>query len=161
MKSLQAKLQNRKLMNTLILMSLAVLTGFMVVLQGGLNSRLGALLQSPLLAALSTLFFGAVFTFIAVLVTSKGLPGLSQLKAVPTYLWFTGAFFSFIAVTLFYYLIPKLGIGTAVAFGLCGQVVFSTLAAHFGWFGLPIEPMDVRKMLGLGALIAGILLIKL
>lgn len=147
-------------MNTLILMSLAVLTGFMVVLQGGLNSRLGALLHSPLLAALSTLFFGAVFTFVAVLITSKGLPVL-QLKAVPTYLWFTGAFFSFVAVTLFYYLIPKLGIGTAVAFGLCGQVIFSTMAAHFGWFGLPIEPIDVKKLLGLGALITGILLIKL
>ncbi|OEK05549.1 DMT family transporter [Roseivirga misakiensis] len=147
-------------MNTLILMSLAVLTGFMVVLQGGLNSRLGSLLQSPLLAALSTLFFGAVFTFIAVLVTSKGFPTL-HLNVVPTYLWFTGAFFSFLAVTLFYYLIPKLGIGTAVAFGLCGQVIFSTLAAHFGWFGLPVEPIDVKKMLGLGALITGILLIKL
>ena len=160
MKSLPIKPQNRKLMNTLILMSLAVLTGFMVVLQGGLNSRLGSLLQSPLLAALSTLFFGAVFTFIAVLVTSKGFPTL-RLNAVPTYLWFTGAFFSFLAVTLFYYLIPKLGIGTAVAFGLCGQVIFSTLAAHFGWFGLPIEPIDVKKVLGLGALITGILLIKL
>lgn len=147
-------------MNMLILISLAVLTGFMVVLQGGLNARLGALLQSPLLAALSTLFFGAVFTFIAVIVTSRGFPAL-QFKAVPTYLWFTGAFFSFVAVTLFYYLIPKLGIGTAVAFGLCGQILFSTLAAHFGWFGLPIESIDVKKLLGLGALVAGILLIKL
>ena len=148
-------------MNTLMLMSLAVLVGFMVVLQGGLNSRLGALLHSPLLAALSTLFFGAVFTFIAVVVSAKEVPTLLQLKAVPTYLWFTGAFFSFLAVTLFYYLIPKLGIGTAVAFGLCGQVIFSTLAAHFGWFGLPVEPIDLKKVMGLAALITGILLIKL
>lgn len=148
-------------MHTLILMSLAVLTGFMVVLQGGLNSRLGALLHSPLLAALSTLSFGAVFTFIAVVVSAREIPSLLQFKSVPTYLWFTGAFFSFIAVTLFYYLIPKLGIGTAVAFGLCGQVIFSTLAAHFGWFGLPVEPIDMRKVVGLSALVTGILLIKL
>lgn len=148
-------------MHTLILVSLAVLTGFMVVLQGGLNSKLGTLLQSPLLAALSTLFFGAVFTSIAVVVTAKGLPSLPALRAIPVYLWFTGAFFSFLAVTLFYYLIPKLGIGTAVAFGLCGQVIFSTLAAHFGWFGLMTEPIDLKKIVGLGALVVGILLIKL
>ena len=136
------------------------MVGVMVVIQGGLNARLGTHLNSPLLATSVAFTISASFTIIAILVSAKQFPSIHQLKAIPLYLWFTGALFSFIAVTLFYYLIPKLGISTAVSVGLCGQIVFSIIAAHYGWFGLPVEAISFKKIVGTIAMIAGIFLIK-
>ncbi|MEM6830309.1 MAG: DMT family transporter [Bacteroidota bacterium] len=142
------------------LLILSVMVGIMVVVQGGLNARLGMLLNSPLLATSAALTMSACFTIFAVLLTVRQWPSVQQLKAIPLYLWFTGAAFSFIAVSLFYYLIPKLGISTAVSFGLCGQIVFSMIAANYGWFGLPVEPWTLKKIIGTAAMIIGIFLIK-
>ena len=151
---------NSKTMNYASLLILSFIVGIMVVVQGGLNARLGTYLNNPLLATSAALTLSACFTIITVLVTVRQLPSIQQLKAIPSYLWFTGAVFSFIAVTLFYYLIPKLGISTAVSFGLCGQIVFSMIAANYGWFGLPVEPIALKKIIGTIAMIVGIFLIK-
>ena len=142
------------------LLLLSFMVGIMVVVQGGLNARLGIHLNSPLLATTAALSISACFTIVAVLITVRQFPSIQQLKVIPPYLWFTGAIFSFIAVTLFYYLIPKLGISTAVSFGLCGQILFSMISAHYGWFGLPVEPIAIKKIIGTMAMIAGIFLIK-
>ena len=147
-------------MSYISLLILSFMVGIMVVVQGGLNSRLGIHLNSPLLATSAALTMSAVFTLVTVLVTVRQLPSIQQLRTVPLYLWFTGAVFSFIAVTLFYYLIPKLGISTAVSFGLCGQIFFSMIAAHYGWFGLPVELITFKKVVGSIAMISGIFLIK-
>ena len=144
--------------SALLMLSFAV--GIMVVIQGGLNSKLGIILNNPLLATSVALTFSALFTIMAVGVSVKQYPSIQQLKTVPVYLWFTGAVFSFLAVSLFYYLIPKLGLSTAVTFGLCGQILFSMVAAHFGWFGLPIESIELKKLIGTLAMIGGIYLIK-
>ncbi|MEO1053615.1 MAG: DMT family transporter [Bacteroidota bacterium] len=147
-------------MSNASLLILSFMVGIMVVVQGGLNARLGVHLNSPLLATSAALTLSACFTIIAVLATLKQVPSIQQLKAIPPYLWFTGALFSFIAVSLFYYLIPKLGISTAVSFGLCGQIVFSMIAAHYGWFGMPVEPIAFKKVMGTIAMMVGIFLIK-
>ena len=139
---------------------LSFIVGIMVVVQGALNARFCVLLNSSLLATSAALTLSACFTIIAVLVTVKQFPPIQELKAIPPYLWFTGAIFSFIAVTLFYYLIPKIGISTAVSFGLCGQIVFSMIAAHYGWFELPVETISFKKVVGTIAMIGGIFLIK-
>lgn len=147
-------------MNYVSMLLLSFAVGIMVVVQGGLNAKLGVLLNNPLLGTSAALTISACFTLIAVFVSVKEFPSFQQLKEVPFYLWFTGAAFSFIAVSLFYYLIPKLGISTAVTFGLCGQIAFSMIAAHFGWFGLPVEPISFKKILGVLMLISGVFLTK-
>ena len=149
-----------KVMNYTSLLVLSFMVGIMVVVQGGLNARLGIYLNSPLLATSVAFLVSAIVTLAAVLLTVRQLPTMQAMKSVPIYLWFTGALFSVMAVTLFYYLIPKLGISTAVTFGLCGQIIFSTIAAHYGWFGLPVEPIAIKKIIGAIAMIAGIFFIK-
>lgn len=143
---------------TLLLLSFSV--GIMVVIQGGINSRLGILLNNSLLATSTALTMGASFTLIAVLTTVRQFPSLHQLKEVPVYMWVTGGLLSFLAVTLFYYLIPKVGISTAVTFGLAGQLLFAAIAGHFGWFNMPLEPITTKKIAGLLVMIVGVILIK-
>ncbi|MEP1033057.1 DMT family transporter [Ekhidna sp.] len=144
--------------STLLLLSFSV--GIMVVIQGGINSRLGILLNNSLLATSTALTMGASFTLIAVLITVKQFPSMHQLREIPIYMWVTGGLLSFLAVTLFYYIIPKIGISTAVTFGLAGQLIFAAIAGHFGWFNMPLEPITMKKVAGLFVMIAGVILIK-
>ncbi len=147
-------------MNNTILLLLSFAVGVMVVIQGGINSRLGILLNNSLLATSTALTMGASFTMIAVLITVRQFPSMPEIKEVPVYMWISGGLLSFMAVTLFYYLIPRLGISTAVTFGLAGQIIFAAVAGHFGWFNMPLEPITVKKIIGLFVMITGVILIK-
>lgn len=147
-------------MNNPLLLLLSFSVGIMVVIQGGVNARLGILLENSLLATCTALTLGASFTLIAVMFTVRQFPSVHQLTEIPVYMWITGGLLSFIAVTLFYYIIPRLGISTAVTFGLAGQLVFAAIAGHFGWFNLPLEPITIKKITGLVVMILGVILIK-
>lgn len=148
-------------MNDPILSLLSVVVGVMVVMQGGLNARLGVLLDNSLLATSSALVMSATFTLLVVFTTVRQFPSIADVKGVPGYLWFAGGILSFLAVTLFYYIIPRLGISTAVTFGLSGQLIFAAIAAHYGWFGMPVEPISIQKLIGMVVMITGVVLIKI
>jgi transporter family-2 protein len=147
-------------MNNSTFLLFSFLVGVMVVIQGGINSQLGILLNSSLLATSTALTMGASFTLIAVLITVKEFPTLHQLREVPIYMWVTGGMLSFLAVTLFYYIIPKIGISTTVTFGLAGQFIFAAIAGHYGWFNTPMEPITAQKISGLLIMVTGVILIK-
>jgi len=148
-------------MNNTSLLLLAFSVGIMIVIQGVINARLGVMLNNSLLATSTALVMSASYSLVAVVVTVKQLPNLHQLQGIPSYMWFTGGIVSFIAVSMFYYLIPRVGISTAVTFGLAGQIIFAAVAGHFGWFGISIDPISIKKIIGLAVMIAGVVLIKL
>ena len=69
----------RKTMNYTSLIILSFMVGVMVVIQGGLNARLGTHLNSPLLATSVAFTISASFTIIAILVSAKQFPSVHQL----------------------------------------------------------------------------------
>ena len=83
-----------------------------------------------------------------------------MIKSVPFYLWFTGGLLSVIGISIYYYTIPKLGISTMISIGLFGQIIFSLIAGHLGLFGLPVEPITVKRIIGVASMIGGITLIN-
>lgn len=147
-------------MNNYTFFTLAFLAGIMIVIQGGTNAQLGTLLKSPVMASLIALSVGTALTLVIVLFSTEKYPSVEDLQKVPVYLWFTGGLFSALAITLFYFLIPKIGISTAISFGLIGQLFFAAMAAHFGWFNSPTEPLTFKKITGLTLLFIGIILTK-
>ena len=147
-------------MGNLYLILSAFVVGIMVVIQGGLNSRLGVMLNNSLLATSVALTMSASITVMAAIITIRQFPTIQQMKLIPSHLWFTGGVLSFIAVSLFYYIIPRLGLSTAVTFGLAGQLLFAAIASHFGWFNLPLEPLSIKKIIGLMVMLLSVILIK-
>lgn len=139
---------------------LAVLGGVSLAMQGGLNAQLSLHLKSSVLASLVAFVFSTFFALLLVLVFTKSSMDFSLYKKVPAYLWFSGAFFSVIGICLYYYTIPKLGISTMISLGLFGQLLFATVAGHFGWFGLPNEPLVTKRVLGILAMALGIFLMN-
>ncbi|WBX75779.1 DMT family transporter [Tenacibaculum ovolyticum] len=147
--------------NKYILLILAFIGGVFLAMQGGLNTRLGILLKNPVLASLIAFFGSTVFALIFVLFNFKAIPSISQIKEIPFYLWFTGGFFSVLGISLYYYTIPKLGISTMISIGLFGQLIFAVIAGNYGWLNLPLEPITLKKTIGISSMIIGILLINI
>jgi len=148
-------------MNKLLLSLLAFTGGTALAAQSGLNSQLGTALKNPLLASVITFFSSTIFAIVFVLLSAKTFPTIDQIKGIPIYLWFTGGFLSMIGIGLYLYTIPKLGISTMISIGLCGQLIFAAIAGHLGWMNLPMEPLTLKKGIGILAMISGILITNL
>jgi transporter family-2 protein len=147
-------------MNQSTLIFLAFIGGVFLAIQGGLNAQLGVLLKNPLLASLVAFFCSTLFASLFLIFSFQSISSIEELKGVPHYLWFTGALFSVLGISLYYYTIPKLGISTMISLGLFGQLTFSVIAGHFGWFGMQIESINFKRMTGVFAMIFGIFLIN-
>lgn len=138
---------------------LAIVAGAAITVQAGMNARLGVLFKNPLLATATAFFVACVFTLAFTMATQRQLPNLSDVKAIPTYLWFGGVLSAF-GVGSFYFLIPKMGVGSLMSLALTGQLVLAVVASHFGWFEQPLKPITLKTIVGLVAMIIGIILIN-
>ena len=139
--------------------ALAVLAGAAIAVQAAMNARLGVLLKNSVLATGIAFLLACLFTLAFLLVSSRQMPLVAEIKAVPNYLWFGGILSAF-GVGCFYYLIPKMGVGNMMSFALSGQLVLAVIAGHFGWFEQPVQPINIRIVSGLFAMVAGIVLIN-
>jgi len=139
---------------------LALMGGAAIATQASMNAHLGVLLKSSLIGTTIAFMLSGLFTLIAVLISTKHYPQLEAIRSVPLYLWFTGSLLSAFGVAVFYYLIPKMGVGPMMTYALTGQILIAMLVSHYGWLGLPINPINSVKLVGMIALIAGILLVN-
>lgn len=147
-------------MKLLLLYLLAFTGGVFLAIQAGFNSQLGSLLKQPVLAVIATSISSAFFGSLFIFSMTKERITFDLICQIPWYLWFIGGLFSFVGISLYFYTIPKLGVSKMIVFGLCGQLLFSLLAGHFGWLNLPLEPITTKRIIGISILIIGIILIN-
>lgn len=138
----------------------ALTAGAAIAIQATMNAQLGVMLKNSLLGTSIAFLFACVFMVLAVSFSAKQLPAMAVIKTIPLYLWFTGGGLSAFGVGMFYYLIPKMGVGPMMTYALTGQIVIATIASHFSWFDLPRTPINATKVAGMLALIAGLVLIN-
>jgi transporter family-2 protein len=58
------------------------------------------------------------------------------------------------------FLAPRIGIGLFLAAFVAGQIGGGVLLDHLGAFGTTVRPADARRLLGIGALLAGVALVR-
>ncbi|WP_041324974.1 DMT family transporter [Saccharophagus degradans] len=139
---------------------LALLAGAAIAVQASLNAKLGVLIHHPLIATSVAFSCAALCAVAMVLITTRYYPPLHLIKSVPIYMWFSGGLLSAFGVGMFYFLIPKMGVGSLMSYALTGQIVIAIVASHFGWFGLPQATITATKACGMFALVGGIVLIN-
>lgn len=140
---------------------IAFVSGAAIATQASMNAQLGGLLKNPMLAAIVAFGSSIVFVGLAVAASAKEYPSTDMVRSVPNYLWVCGGLLSAFAISMFYYLIPKMGIGPMMSFALSGQLIVAVLLGHFGWFDLPTKPVSPSTGGGVVALVIGIVLINL
>ena len=145
-------------MNNLFLPIIALLAGAAIATQASLNAQLGVIVKNSMFATAVAFFSSFIFTLVAFMFIAGEIPNTAEIRAVPLYLWFSGGLLSTFGVGVFYWLIPKMGVGPMISFALTGQLLLAMIAGHFGWFKLPVTPMTLPKLFGATLLILGIIL---
>ena len=139
----------------------AFAAGAAITTQASMNAQLGVLLRNSLIGTTVAFLFSSLFTLIAVIVTTRNYPQLATVQAIPIYLWFSGGALAAFGVGMYYFLIPKMGVGPMMSYALAGQLLLAVVASHFGWFDMPVKQIDFIKIVGIIALIVGIILINI
>lgn len=147
---------NRYHMNGLLVV-LAVIGGAALAIQSGFNSQLGKAIHQPLAAISISLAVGALIS--GTLWLSRSFRSGISLESAAPHLWFSGALFSVLGIGIYFAVIPRIGINTTIAAGLLGQIAFSAVASHFGWFNMPAQPINWIKTAGMILMLIGVLLI--
>ncbi len=144
---------------TVLLFLIALLAGFSVPTQAGINAQLNLWTRSPVLASAISFAVGTLALVAYTLVARIPMPSLASLSGHPWWIWTGGALGAFfVAATII--LAPKLGATTMVALILAGQMVASLLLDHFGWLGYPLHPVSLGRVAGVLLVCAGIWLIR-
>ena len=144
--------------NTLYLVA-AVAIGAGISLQPPINSTMSRMLDSPLLAASISLFISLTVVLALWLGWGKGIGDLSQIKELPWWVLIggvVGAVFVVGSVVL----APKLGVALFFVCVLAGQLIGSSLIDHFGAFGLTAKPLNTMKLIGIGLVLVGAMLVQ-
>ena len=145
-------------MDKLIWIVLTFLSGAVLPIQAGLNSRLGKATASPLYAALISFLVGTVGLVLYILFTRQTL-NWSGLKEAPLYIWLGGLLGAFyIAVIVFAF--PKLGPGLSFGLIVAGQMIVSVLLEHNNILVAQANPISFMRVLGITLVIAGVVLIR-
>lgn len=143
----------------ILLPLIALLAGAAVPFQAGSNAGLGRLLGHPLWAALVSLSVSVLMVLPALWVMRAPAPHWSGLVSAPWWAWFGGvAGVAYITAALI--LTPRLGAAGFIVCVIAGQVLSSLAIDQWGLMGLPERPVNLARLLGVGLIVVGMLVVQ-
>mgnify|MGYP002783574715 FL=1 len=137
----------------------AVVIGTSLPVQAGLNAQLARAAGHPVWSALISFAVGTVSLIAYVVVTRLPSGSLTNLRTLPWYAWLGGVIGA-VYVPSVLLLLPRLGLALSFSLIIAGQLFISLLLDHFGWLGLPTQPISAGRIVGALLLIAGVVLIR-
>jgi transporter family-2 protein len=146
-------------METLLLILLGLLAGSGIPVQASVNSALRQHLGRPEWATLVNFGVGFLAMAVVLLVQRVPLPAMAQVARAPWWSWTggaLGAFYVFAAVVL----TPRLGVATALAVILAGQLLSALALDRAGVLGLAAREITPGRLAGAALLAAGVYLIQ-
>ncbi len=146
-------------MQQLILMLVAIAAGAVLLLQAGMNTKMGYTLGNPMWASFISFVIGAVGVFAYMLATKVPMTLIANARAAPAYLWNAG-FLGVFYVSSVILLVPRLGVALTFGLVIAGQMTVSILFDQFGILGLPVRKVSPLRLVGALLLIGGVVLIR-
>jgi transporter family-2 protein len=139
--------------------ALALLAGVSVVIQQVLNANLRVELNSAVWSGFVSYLLGLACMALLAITLSEPVPSIGLVARVPIWAW-TGGLFGAIFIGLAIILTHKLGAAALIALVITGQMIAAIVFDHFGWLGLAQRPIDLSRLIGVGLLVAGVVLIR-
>ncbi len=128
-----------------------VLGGLAVGVQGpvanAISARLGGA-SSSLVVHVS----GAVISGLVLML--RGGEQIANWRELPWWMWGAGAFGVVLYLTISY-TFPRLGATSGIVMIIIGQLVAGMVIDQFGWFGMPVRPIDLTRVAAGLLLLAG------
>jgi transporter family-2 protein len=138
-----------------ILVGLGV--GALVVIQGGMNSRVTMALGGTMPATLVNFIIGALFLLAVMLVTGH-LTSLQGISQTPRWTLLAGVA-GVLLVMGTAFLIPRIGAAHTIALLVVGQALTSLLIDHYGLLGMPVIQISTLRIIGCALLAFGAVLV--
>jgi bacterial/archaeal transporter family-2 protein len=138
---------------------LGIAAGFGLTVQVGMNAQLRKVLHSANTAALVSFLVGTLALIMLVLALRTPLPDRETLAAVPVWAWFGGLLGAFYVASSTV-VATELGATTLLALALLGQLSTALVIDHFGWLGLPENPVTWTRLAGVALLAVGVWLVS-
>ena len=135
---------------------ISVFTGIILAIMISLNGQVSSI--SGNYASSVIIHLVGLFGIILVLIFTKSK--VRNLKGIPFYM-FTGGLIGILTVLFTNASFVGLGVSLTVSLSLLGQLVTSLVIDHFGYFNMPVNKFDKKKILGLVIIIAGIYVMTL
>lgn len=136
---------------------IAVLSGALMSVQGVFNTQVTK--QSGIWVANAFVQLTALLVCLAVWLASDRSSFMSLFQVGPKYMLLGGAIGAFITYTVIKSM-EMLGPARSVMFIVTSQLIIAYLIEVFGLFGVEKQPMEIKKVLGMGIMIAGIVIFK-
>ena len=133
-----------------------ILIGLMGGIAVGIQAPLSSMI-SQRLGVMESVFIvhigGAIAALIPILYYGGGK--LTQWRTVPWYALCAGIF-GLIVIFSMSYMIPRIGVATALIILLAGQLLIGTILDHFGFLGAAVRPLDFTRIFGLAVVLVGV-----
>ena len=143
---------------TALAIAAVIIGGALTALQGPTNARLAGAVASPVNAALISFAVGTVALMIlAAALQTK--PDMAATRALPLSAWL-GGLYGAVFVVAAAYAVPRLGVATTIVLMVAGQMLLSLVLDHFGFMGVPKQPITLTRLAGVAMLIGGVLLVR-
>ena len=140
-----------------VYVTIGLFSGVVLPLQAAVNAQLRHVLGNPVLAALVSFLVGTLALILYVALARTHVLDWRSAAAAPWWVWSGGLLGALYVVTAIL-VTPRLGTATLVAVTVTGQLIAALVMDHFGWFGLPLQPLSATRMAGGLLLILGVLL---
>jgi transporter family-2 protein len=138
---------------------LSAVGGMAIAMQALINWRLSASAGHPLLAA--TISFGVgLAALLVVLLAQSGTVRGQTLASAPWWAWTGGALGAFYIV-MSIYMIPRIGTAALLSAVVLGQITFSLLADHYGFFGVTQHAVTLPRLAGTVLVVVGVVLVRM
>ncbi len=143
----------------LLLIVIVFVIGLLQPVQAAMNAEFRRHAAHPFQAGMLNMYVGAMAITLVLLASRVPPPSLATLMAAPRWA-LCGGLIGATLVTVMLISAPKLGAALLVAVFIVGQVSSSVAIDHFGMLGMPKREIDWTRILGLGLLLAGVLLVE-
>lgn len=137
---------------------IALLSGVLLPIQAGLNSRLGKTLENPVYAAMISFLVG-VSAILLYIILTKQHASWEGLKTAPAYIWFggiLGAFFVTATILAF----PRIGPALTFSLVVAGQVIIGVLLDHFNILVAQQHSINIWRIIGIVLIISGVIIVR-
>jgi transporter family-2 protein len=139
---------------TLFLWILAFVAGALIPVQAASNAALSRVIHGNVPFAALTLFLvAAAATALATLLAGQGWPA-ATLREAPWWSYSGGFIVAFYVFTITF-LSPRLGVGTAIALIVTGQIFAALTIDHFGLMRSLVVSLTPTRLAGAALMIAG------
>ncbi len=137
---------------------LGLSAGVGLTVQVGMNAQLRRTLSTANGAALVSFTVGTLALILMVLAMRTPLPSRDTLASVPWWAWFGGVLGAFYVASSTIVAV-ELGATALLGLALVGQLAGALIIDHYGWLGLPVNPITLTRIAGVLLLACGVWLV--